>query len=266
MAVPKTHPAPASAPSTGWSEEALQQRVADLTEAVAARDAFIAVAAHELRNPMTPILGQIELLLSAVRAGRCSPAQVEQRLERIEYAVRHYLQRATTLLNVSRITSGQFRLKLEPLDLARRLRDVAGTFAEAAEHAGVPITVSAPDNLPGIWDGLALEQIIDNLVSNALKYGGRTPVELSLDACEKRVRLQVRDHGSGIAPNDRERVFQRFEQAVGHGDQGSGFGIGLWVVGQLAEAMGGRVVVDDAPGGGALFTVTLPRQVKEPSA
>jgi len=238
--------------------EALQRQVVELTEAVAARDTFIAVAAHELRNPMTPILGQVELLLASIKAGRCPPEQVEKRLERVQHSVRHYLKRAAILLDVSRITSGKLQLEPEPLDLALLLREVGGEFAAIAQRADVPIQISAPETLRGTWDRLALEQIMDNLLSNALKYGGRTPVELSAEPYGEHVRIQVRDHGEGIPAVNRKRIFQRFERAVGQGERRSGFGVGLWVVGNLVEAMDGTITVDDAAGGGALFTVILP--------
>ena len=240
---------------------ACPRRGADLTEAVAARDTFLAVAAHELRNPMTPIIGQVDLLLAAVRAGRCPPEQVEQRLERVQHSVRRYLKRAAVLLDVSRLNSGMLQLEPEGFDLAALLRDVADEFADAARRAGIAITVAAPESLRGTWDRLAVEQIVDNLVSNALKYGGRTPIEVSAAACGEQVRIQVRDHGTGISPGDRVRVFQRFERAVGQGERRSGFGVGLWVVCRLVETMEGTVIVDDAPSGGALFIVTLPRHV-----
>ena len=238
--------------------QALQRRVSELTEAVAARDTFIAVAAHELRNPMTPILGQVELLLAAVKAGRCPPEQVERRLERVQHGVLHYLKRAAVLLDVSRLTSGKLQLEPQAFDLAALLREVADEFADAARRAGVPIRVDVPDSLLGVWDRLAVEQVVDNLVSNALKYGARSPIEVAAEASGGWVRLRVRDHGSGIPAADRLRVFQRFERAVGQGERRSGFGVGLWVVGNLVTAMGGTVDVDGAPGGGALFTVTLP--------
>lgn len=238
--------------------EALQRRIAELTEAIAARDTFIAVAAHELRNPMTPIIGQVELLLAAVRAGRCPPEQVAQRLERVQHSVRRYLKRTAVLLDVSRLTSGKVQLEPEPFDLAQVLRDVADEFADAARRAGVPIRVTAPEGLRGTWDRLAVEQVVDNLVSNALKYGARTPIEVSAETCGEQVRVQVRDHGNGIPAADRERVFQCFERAVGQGERRSGFGIGLWVVCRLVDAMEGSITVDDAPGGGARFIVTLP--------
>ena len=203
-------------------------------------------------------------LLGRVMAGRCSPDLVELRLARIQHTIHRYMKRAAILLDVSRVTSGKLQLEPEPFDLAVLLHEVAAEFADAAQRAGVAITVAAPESLPVVLDRLALEQITDNLVSNALKYGARTPVEIAALALGAQVRLQIRDHGSGIPEKDRARVYQRFERAVGQGERRSGFGVGLWVVRQLVEAMGGTVAVGDAPGGGALFTVTLPARMAEP--
>ncbi len=251
------------APSpSGATLEELRHRNAELAEAIAARDAFIAVAAHELRNPMTPMMGQIDLLLSAVRGGKYSSEQIEHRLERIRQVMRHYVKRAEVLLNVSRVTSGSLRLEPVSCDLAQTTREIAATFAEAARYAGTPIEIEAPASLPGTWDRLALEQIIDNLISNAIKYGAHHPIVVCVEALGSEVSIRVRDHGPGVPARDRPRIFGRFERAAGQDEGRSGFGIGLWVVAQLVEAMEGTITVNDAQGGGAVFNVTLPRHTK----
>ncbi len=245
--------------------EELERRHAELAEAVAARDAFIAVAAHELRNPMTPMIGQVDLLLAGIQSGRYSPGQVEERLGRIRQVMLHYVKRASALLDVSRITSGNLRLEATPLDLAELLRQVVETFADTANHAGSSIGLEAPASLPGAWDRLAVEQIADNLISNAIKYGASGPVVVCLEDLGAEVRIRVRDGGPGISPDDRARIFGRFERAIGVDERRGGFGIGLWVVGQLVEAMDGRITVDDAKGGGSVFDVVLPRHVQASS-
>ena len=263
MTHPETHPLdPVASPET-VSKEA-ERRLAELAEAVAARDNFIAVAAHELRNPMTPIIGQLELLLKGVRTGRFGPDQVEARLERIHRSMRHYLKRAATLLDVSRISSGKFRIAPAPCDLGEIVRLVADNFDETARHAGSRLEIDAPQCLPGSWDRLALEQIIDNLVSNAIKYGGRNPVILSIADLQNdsRVVIEVRDHGPGISPRNKERIFGQFERAIGADERQAGFGVGLWVVGQIVEAMEGTITVIDAHGGGTIFKVVLPRYLR----
>ncbi len=214
--------------------ERLRHKNAELVAAVEARDTFIAVAAHELRNPMTPIIGQIEFLLNGIRGDRYTPDQVEQRLERIQHAMRHYIKRAGILLDVSRINSGKLQLKLEAIDIMALLHGVAANAADAAHRAGSLITVTGPDTLPVTWDRLAIEQIVDNLLANAIKYGSKSPIGLSAELHGGDIHIEVRDHGNGIPAADRARVFECFERAVGPGNQRSGFGIGLWVVRQLA--------------------------------
>ncbi len=263
MALSEAQSPLASVPLDHETVDALRRRVADLSEAVAARDTFIAVAGHELRNPMTPILGQIDLLMQGIRTGRCPPEQVEQRLGQIQHTMRRYVKRAAILLDVSRINSGRLKLEPETFDLAVLLRDVADDLSDAARHAGVAITVTAPKTLPACLDHLAIEQVIDNLVANALKYGGSTPVGVSANVHEGRLRIEVRDGGAGIPASDRARVFECFERAVGQNERHSGFGVGLWVVRQLVQCMDGTIAIDDAPGGGALFTVALPLHMRE---
>ncbi len=257
-------PLPAIGGALTRETEALRRQIAELTDAVAARDTFIAVAGHELRSPMTPILGQLELLLAAVRSGRFTPEQLDQRLSRVQQAVRHYLKRAAVLLDVSRLTTGKLRIELEEFDLAALLREVAESFAEEARYAGAPMAVTAPERLTITSDRLALEQVIDNLLSNALKYGGRTNIDLVVQQSDGRVHVEVTDHGPGIPEADRVRVFERFERAVGEGERRTGFGVGLWVVGQLVAALAGTIAIGDAPGGGALFQVSLPSRAKGP--
>ncbi len=234
----------------------------ELAGAIAARDNFIAVAGHELRNPMTPMIGQLERLISGVKAGKLTTAQIEERLERVHRAMGHYVKRAAMLLDVSRITTGKFRLQPAPCDLVAVIVQVVDYFAEAAQYSGASIELDAPARLPGRWDRLAFEQVMDNLVSNAIKYGGPRPILISAgDTPAGGVFIQVRDHGPGISAKNRARIFGRFERVVGRDQQKSGFGIGLWVVGQIVDAMDGTVKVYAAEGGGSLFRVTLPRKV-----
>jgi signal transduction histidine kinase len=107
-----------------------------------------------------------------------------------------------------------------------------------------------------------MEQIIDNLVSNAIKYGSHQPVEVRADVLGSTVRIAVRDHGPGISAENRARIFGRFERVIGTQEARSGFGIGLWVVSQLVAAMEGTITVDHAQGGGAVFTVAVPLHSK----
>lgn len=266
----RTADAPTSAspseanPQADLSIDELRRQVAELTEAVKARDAFIAIAAHELRNPMTPIRAQLDLLLRLLRSGRSSPERIEAGLDRVNWLVEQYIKRATTLLDISRVTSGKLTLEPTSVHLATLVRETVNGLSPLALHAGSVISVDVSDAITGAWDQLAVEQIVDNLVSNAIKYGAGKPIDVAAEADEDRVTIRVRDRGIGISDLDRARIFERFERAVGRGEHGGGFGVGLWIVRQLVEAMGGEIAVDNNNGEGTTFSVTLPIQAKGP--
>ena len=125
--------------------------------------------------------------------------------------------------------------------------------------ASCELIARLPPKLEGRWDRLAAEQIVANLISNAIKYGAGSPVEVSLTEPAPGVaKIQVSDRGPGIASQDRERIFERFQRAVEPGQRRSGFGIGLWLVRSLVQAHGGSIEVDSTPGQGSTFTVHLP--------
>jgi len=250
----------AGIPAADPAEEAaaLRREVAALRRALAERDAFLAGVAHELRNPMTPILGQVERLQGA--AERDAPeGRVAQGLAQLRWLVERYVRRATTLLDVSRVQTGQLALLAAPVPLAGVVAEVVDALAPMAAHAGSAVTVTVPDDLVLSCERLALDQILDNLITNAIKYGDGGAIAVSGAREAGAARIRVSDRGVGIAPADQARIFERFERAVADpGTAPTGFGVGLWLVRRLAEAMGGAVSVESRPGEGATFTVTLP--------
>jgi two-component system, OmpR family, sensor kinase len=235
--------------------------VARLTEAVEARDAFLAVAAHELRNPMTPIIGRIQILARAVRRPDFQVERLVQGLDEIEWSITRYLKRANVLLDVSRITSGKLALERLPVDVCEVAREVIENFLPLRQHAGSDLTLDLPvEPVVVSGDRLAIEEILDNLVSNAIKYGANKPILLRIGVDEELhcALIRVSDNGSGISADDQARIFERFERAVHPGEHLHGFGVGLWIVQQLCQGMEGSVHVDSTPGQGSTFSVTLP--------
>jgi signal transduction histidine kinase len=166
------------------------------------------------------------------------------------------------LLDVSRITTGRIDLDPEEMDLSEVVRDVSRRLVESAKVAGSTVTVTAERATIGLWDRLRMEQIVTNLLSNALKYGAGKPVEVTLESDGTRARLTVRDGGIGIAGDDVRRIFGRFERAA-PARNFSGMGLGLYITRQAVEAHGGRISVSSQPGSGAVFTVELPLRARE---
>ena len=236
-------------------EEELSALVDELRKAVEARDAFLAIAAHELRNPMHAL--GLSLGLALRTAEGIGNAELIQRLQGAKLSLDRYVERATTLLDVSRITHSNLRLHLEPLDFAAIVRLVAASYEAEAKFTGATLRLSLPDSLPGAADKLAIEQVVGNLLSNAIKYGAGAPVDVTLAQETTLAVLTVRDHGIGISAEDQARIFGRFEQVVQRQSR-AGFGVGLWLVRMLAEAHGGTIEVESAPNVGSCFTVRFP--------
>jgi signal transduction histidine kinase len=220
----------------------------ELREAVNARDALISIASHELRTPLTALQLQLQLLAKQHADSRVLPAVVGQaaRLGRL----------INNLLEVSRITAGTLQLEVAEVDLTRMAEQVVAHYREEVRNA-LPLHVVADGPVVGLWDPVRLEQIINNLVSNAVKYGAGKPVEVRVERADSTARLIVIDHGIGIATDDQDRIFERFERLVSERSV-SGFGLGLWIVRQIVDAMQGHIHVESAVGEGSRFTLEIP--------
>ena len=139
------------------------------------------------------------------------------------------------------------------------MRDVVQLVVDQFRDELAPgqLTLDVRQPVVGRWDRLGLEQVVANLLSNAIKYGNGQPIRISLESDGRSARVSVTDHGIGIAPEQQQRLFARFERGVSSRQYG-GFGLGLWITRQVAEAMHGEISVDSRPGQGATFSIVLP--------
>jgi signal transduction histidine kinase len=226
--------------------------------AVRLRDDFLATAGHELRTPITSLMLYVQALLKQTRALEAgqAPPRLVQHLERTESQVARLTLLVNQLLDVSLIGSGRLALRLEAVALRGLVLDVVERY-ESRHGAGASVHVLVPESLEGSWDRLRLEQIVANLVSNAMKYGDGSPVTVAAHEEAGVATLSVHDEGIGIPLQHHERIFGRFERAVAHGHYG-GIGLGLWITRQLVESMGGTIGFESHPGEGTTFTVRLP--------
>ncbi|HEY2029083.1 MAG TPA: PAS domain-containing sensor histidine kinase [Myxococcales bacterium] len=242
-----------------------QARLAEAQEALRMRDEFISVAAHELRTPLTALQLKIQSVEASLKATGPRIASPSKHLERLSGALRQ-VSRLTDLverlLDVSRIVQGRLSMQFEDTDLGAITRQVVEDMREEALRVGSSLSLQGPKSLPGHWDRPRLEQTLVNLLSNALKYGAGKPVEISLEDLGDGARLLVRDYGIGIAPEDHERIFGRFERAAPTRHYG-GLGLGLYVTRSIVEAHGGVIGVDSRRGEGATFIVELPRDARD---
>ena len=229
---------------------------AEAHDAIRVRDDFLSIASHELKTPITTLQLQIQSLLRRADSG--SVDGLSTRLAAAERQVERLTALINDLLDISRITGGRLDLNLEEVDLSSVVREVVARFEEPLTKAGCRLTVSGLDAQRGTWDRLRLDQIVTNLLSNAMKYGTGQPIEITVTGTPDAVRLEVRDHGIGIEPEHQSRIFDRFERAVS-GRHYGGLGLGLWIVRQIVDALGGSIRVRSAAGEGSTFLVELPR-------
>jgi PAS domain S-box-containing protein len=229
-------------------------------EAIAARDEFLSIASHELRTPLTPLQIQLQRLLrdgEREPLGVLSPERVRTSLRKSERQVQRLGALIDNLLDVSRITRGRLRLQLEEVDLAELVRDVVGRFGDEIARSTSLVEVDAEPPVRGRWDRLRLEQVVTNLLANALKYGEGKPIEIRVRAHDRVARLTMRDHGIGVPLERQSQIFNRFERAVSARTYG-GLGLGLYIAKQILDAHGGSIGVASRPGEGSVFTVELP--------
>ena len=233
----------------------------ELVSALRMRDEFLEVASHELRTPLAALQLRLESLRRRAR-DELGAAALEDGLSQAVRQGDRMAALVTRLLDVSQLTGGPLPLELADVDLVEIAREVVARLSDT-EHPGAAIQVVAPPSLRGTWDRMRIEQLLRNLLANAVKYGADRPVELRLEATGAGgaggVRIVVRDHGIGVPAEARERIFRRFERAASSRNYG-GLGLGLYLVAQVVDAHGGHVRVDSAPGEGSTFIVDLPRR------
>jgi two-component system, OmpR family, sensor kinase len=244
-------------PESADLESQLRARIAELEQALRARDEFLSIAAHELRNPMHSLLLQVSAAVQVAR--KHGDAALRRRLERVQQIIDRYVKRASLLLDVGRMNATRQQPQLEQVDFAELVREVIESYRPEAAFNRCTLRPDLPPTLIGSWERLSLEQIVSNLISNAIKFGAGQPIDVSLGTPDAgSVRLSVRDRGIGIADSDQERIFGRFERLAPEAGHPAGAGVGLWLVRGLVEAHGGSIAVHSKPGEGALFEVVFP--------
>ena len=249
----------------GAQAERLQEQTEQLSELDVAKNQFFANASHELRTPLTLVLGPLETLLDdpaqkLSATARGSVARAHRQARRLHELVNR-------ILDLTKLQAGRLPVQAAPTAVAPLLRQVVGQFSPLAAARG--LTLHGPEALPEelrlLVDADKVDQILTNLLSNALKHtpaGGTVALEAAMPAADGYYALTVRDTGPGIAPAEQERVFERFYQSPQNQAQG-GTGLGLALSRELAALLGGTLTLASTPGQGAAFTLRFPAQQVE---
>lgn len=226
-------------------------------DALHARETFVTIASHELKTPLAVLQLTVQAFARSA-ARREDPVRVKTATERVMRNVERLTHIVDDLLDCSRMMAGRLQFSLESVDLGVLAREVVTRLTELAMRSESVIRVDTAEGVVGRWDRTRLDQVLTNLLTNALKYGGGAPIDVVVEGDAATARLSVRDHGIGIDSEDLSRIFQPFERAAGA--RYAGTGLGLWIVKQIVEALGGSITVASSRGDGTTFTVSLPRR------
>jgi PAS domain S-box-containing protein len=223
-----------------------------------AKSDFLANMSHELRTPLNSIIGFTGIILQGL-AGPLNPEQTKQ-LEMVRGSARHLLALINDVLDISKIEASELKVSCEPFDLRASIGKVAGIVKPLAEKKGLALRVELSPEIAGaLSDHRRVEQVLLNLLTNAIKFTERGEVALTADVTDAKVRMRISDTGIGIKPEDLATLFKPFRQIdTGLGRHHEGTGLGLAICRRLAGLMGGEILPESRWGKGSTFTFTLP--------
>ena len=249
--------------------EQLARTKQEAEEVVKARDRFLSIASHELKTPLTALLLQIQgrqlLLQRNMNEEAFTFERLLQMWQNDERQVRRLDRLVDDMLDTSRLAMGRLSMKPEAADLCGIVTEVLNRFAPQLEAANMRLTVIAPRAVRGRWDPYRIEQVVTNIVANAIKYGQAKPLRVEVTKQGGRARVAIRDHGTGIRREDCARIFQEFERVPSEHAVG-GLGLGLFIAKEIVSAHGGKIWVESEFGHGAEFIFELPLEAEEKPA
>jgi len=228
--------------------------------AVRHRDEFLGVASHELRTPLTALKLQLQLtekLKRHIGSDSLPPEKLKKIFSTFDRQVESLVGLVDDLLDVSRIVNRRMKLDIQGMDLSQAVMEAVESFTEELQAAKCTLSLRADEPITGNWDRKRIEQVVSNLVSNAIKYAAGKPIDVLVERVGDVARLVVKDYGVGIAEENLERIFDRFERGTSHPGI-AGLGLGLFISKQIVQLHGGSIRAESAPGSGAAFIVELP--------
>lgn len=232
----------------------------ELQRSLRMRDDFMSLVAHELRTPLNTLFLETQMRSLQLKRGNVpafDPEQMANMIKRDERQIKAMIRLIDDMLDVSRMKSGTLSIRPGKVELMGLLERVVNDLSLQAAAANTILQLSTHGPVEGWWDEFRIEQVIVNLLTNALRYGGGGTVEVDVQEVGCHVRIDVRDHGKGIAPDYIDRIFEPYERGARSGEP-KGLGLGLYISRQLATSHGGELTVQSTPGQGATFSLLLP--------
>ncbi|MGF0237921.1 hybrid sensor histidine kinase/response regulator [Rhodococcus sp. IEGM1300] len=238
----------------------LQNTQQELEQAVRMRDDFMSIVAHEVRTPLNGLILETQLRkmhLARDNASAFTLDKMHAMVDRDERQIKSLIRLIEDMLDVSRIRTGKLSIRPSRVDLSALVRGVLLNFAPQIDAAESSVTLEAEQPVEGRWDEFRIEQVISNLLTNALRYGAKSPISVKVYSEQGQARVEVRDRGIGIGEENQKRIFQQFERVTAK-HAVAGLGLGLFISEQIVTAHGGSITVESRIGEGALFRVCLP--------
>lgn len=232
---------------------------------IKARDEFLSIASHELKTPLTLSLLQIQRALHNIRnvsLANFSVQKLMDMLESVEQQTDRLSKMISDLSNVSLITTGRMKLELSEIDLAVIVKEAVEHVKISMRKPDYPIKTDIKGSCMGIYDKVRIEQVITNLLTNAIKYGDNKPIDVNVEKKSDRYHITVQDRGLGIPKNMQSKIFGRFERGNGHGNI-KGLGVGLYISHQIITAHEGKINLKSKQGKGSTFIIELPARTKK---
>ncbi|VVP17839.1 Sensor histidine kinase RcsC [Pseudomonas fluorescens] len=240
--------------------EQLQSTQLELEQAVRMRDDFMSIVAHEVRTPLNGLILETQLRkmhLARDNAAAFTLEKMHAMVDRDERQIKSLIRLIEDMLDVSRIRTGKLSIRPTRFDLSALVRDLLQNFAPQIEAAESSVTLQAALPVVGNWDEFRIEQVISNLLTNALRYGAKSPITVKVYSESGQALVEVQDLGIGIGEENQKRIFQQFERVCAK-HAVAGLGLGLFISEQIVTAHGGSITVQSRIGEGALFRVCLP--------
>lgn len=232
----------------------------ELQDAILTRDEFLSIASHELKTPLTSILLNLQQILHKIKNSKDNNLNKDQIIQMIETSEKQSKRMASLindLLNVSVLSTGRLQIEKERMDLNNSVIEVLNRFDTQMKKLKIPYKLITCPGTIGNWDKVRIEQVISNLISNAIKYGRGKLISIEVKKVDNQGVLIVSDKGIGVSKKDQEKIFGRFNRAVTQKDY-KGLGIGLYISKQIVEAHNGKVTVKSQKNKGSTFTLFLP--------
>ncbi|WP_223512527.1 hybrid sensor histidine kinase/response regulator [Pseudomonas sp. GL-B-19] len=238
----------------------LQRTQLELEQAVRMRDDFMSIVAHEVRTPLNGLILETQLRkmhLARDNASAFTLDKMHAMVDRDERQIKSLIRLIEDMLDVSRIRTGKLSIRPTRFDLVQLVSNLLQNFTPQVEAAESSVTLTAEQPVVGSWDEFRIEQVISNLLTNALRYGAHSPIDVRVYNQDGQARVEVQDRGIGIGEENQKRIFQQFER-VSAKTVVAGLGLGLFISEQIVAAHGGTITVESRIGEGALFRVCLP--------